>query len=79
LFGQTKVVKAGQRQSAVSLLFELDWQLMFVQNPPFSPLLKRGEIEKSPFVKGDLEGFSFAQHHFDETLEIKVIRKGDRG
>jgi|GEM_PF-5584489 len=52
---------------------------MFVQNPPFSPLLKRGEIEKSPFVKGDLEGFSFAQHHFDETLEIKVIPKGDRG
>jgi len=37
------------------------------KNPP-SPLLTRGN-RKSPFVKGDLEGFSSAQQHdFDETL-----------
>jgi hypothetical protein len=32
-----------------------------------SPFEKRGN-RKSPFVKGDLEGFSSAQHYFDETL-----------
>jgi hypothetical protein len=30
--------------------------------------LKKGGNRKSPFVKGDLEGFSSAQHDFDETL-----------
>jgi hypothetical protein len=27
----------------------------------------REDLKESPFVKGDLEGFSSAQHHFDET------------
>ena len=44
----------------------LNWTHVF-QKSPF-PLLKKGEIENLPFVKGDLEGFSSAQHHFDETL-----------
>jgi hypothetical protein len=35
------------------------------KNPP-SPFEKGGN-RKSPFVKGDLEGFSSAQHDFDET------------
>jgi len=37
------------------------------KNPPFPPFEKGGN-RKSPFVKGDLEGFSSAQHDFDETL-----------
>jgi len=48
-------------------LTELDSQLMFVQKSPF-PAFEKGGNRKSPFVKGDLEGFSPAQHHFDETL-----------
>jgi len=40
---------------------------MFVQKSPF-PAFEKGGNRKSPFVKGDLEGFSPAQHHFDETL-----------
>jgi hypothetical protein len=31
-------------------------------------LFEKREIRKSPFAKGDLEGFSPAQQHFDETL-----------
>jgi hypothetical protein len=38
------------------------------KNPP-SPLFKVGN-KKSPFVKGDLEGFSSAQHDFDETQAL---------
>ena len=38
------------------------------KNPPFPPFDKRGD-RKSPFVKEDLEGFSSAQHDFDETLK----------
>jgi ribonuclease PH len=30
--------------------------------------LKKEGNRKSPFVKGDLEGFSTARHGFDETL-----------
>ena len=37
------------------------------KNRPF-PHFKKGGNRKSPFVKGDLEGFSSAQHDFDETL-----------
>ena len=37
------------------------------KNPPFPPFEKGGN-RKSPFVKGDLEGFSSAQHDFDETM-----------
>ena len=40
------------------------------KNPPSPPLLKKGGNGKSPFVKGDLEGFSSAQHDFDETLKM---------
>jgi hypothetical protein len=40
---------------------------MLVQKSPI-PLLKKGGNRKSPFVKGDLEGFSSAQHDFDKTL-----------
>ena len=39
------------------------------KNPPFPPFEKGGN-RKSPFVKGDLEGFSSAQHDFDETLQM---------
>jgi hypothetical protein len=38
------------------------------KNLPFPPF-EQGGNRKSPFVKGDLEGFSSAQHDFDETLE----------
>ena len=31
-------------------------------------LLEKGRNKKSPFVKGDLEGFSSAEHHFDDSL-----------
>jgi hypothetical protein len=34
--------------------------------------LTRGN-RKSPFVKGDLEGFSTAQHDFDETLTMRPL------
>jgi hypothetical protein len=37
------------------------------KNPPFPPF-EKGRTTKSPFVKGDLEGFSSTQHDFDETL-----------
>jgi hypothetical protein len=39
------------------------------KNPPFPPFEKGGN-RKSPFVKGDLEGFSPPQHDFDETLQM---------
>jgi hypothetical protein len=42
------------------------------KNPPFPPFEKGGN-RKSPFVKGDLEGFSSAQHDFDETLLICMV------
>jgi hypothetical protein len=38
------------------------------KNPPFPPFEKGGN-RKSPFVKGDLEGFSSSQHDFDVTLD----------
>jgi hypothetical protein len=37
-----------------------------------------GGNRKSPFVKGDLEGFLSAQHDFDETLG-ESSQKGDYG
>jgi hypothetical protein len=42
-----------------------------------SPFEKKGN-RKSPFVKGDLEGFSSAQHYFDETLTgwVSCCRSG---
>jgi len=45
----------------------LDSQLTFVQKSSLPPFEKGGN-RKSPFVKGDLEGFSSAQHDFDETM-----------
>jgi hypothetical protein len=37
---------------------------------PLSPPFEKGGNRKSPFVKGDLEGFSSAQHDIDETLKM---------
>ena len=58
-------------------LTELDSQLTFVQKSPFPPFEKEGN-RKSPFVKGDLEGFSSAQHDLDETRRERadVLFKG---
>jgi len=35
-------------------------------------MYQKGGNRKSPFVKGDLEGFPSAQHHFDE-IQIHVL------
>jgi hypothetical protein len=43
------------------------------KNPP-SPPFEKGGNRKSPFVKGDLEGFSSAQHDMDETLHDSSLR-----
>ena len=58
------------RQGNVKVSFTLlNWihNTCLSKNPPFPPF-EKGENRKSPFVKGDLEGFSAAKHHFDETL-----------
>jgi hypothetical protein len=47
----------------------LDLQLVLSKNPP--PSFKRRG--KSPFVKGDLERLSSAQHHFDEILSFGIL------
>jgi hypothetical protein len=46
------------------LRFSKDERRVFQQNH----FLNKGGDRKSPFVKGDLEGFSSAQHDFDGTL-----------
>ena len=61
------IAVAGHLESQFDLT-ELDSRLTFVQKSPLPPFLKKGGNRKSPFVKGDLEGFSFAQRDFDETL-----------
>ena len=43
------------------------------KNPPFPPL-KKAEGE-TPFVKGDLKGFSVRQHDFYETLTCQVCSR----
>jgi hypothetical protein len=46
---------AGQRQNQFHFT-ELNSQLAFVKKSPLPPFFKGGN-KKSPFVKGDLEGF----------------------
>jgi hypothetical protein len=67
IFRQAKVDPS---QGKVKVTFTLlNWihNSRLSKNPAFPPFEKGGN-RKYPFVKGDLEGFSSAQHDFDETL-----------